>query len=291
MKNVHQFLYPNETQVSDTTDSLVEAFRRPEAPADKQVGQQTAFNHPAESDSNPQSPPKIGGAKTPSPDKLGAAKLGDAKTPSLPKEAVLARTEGSLGVLGSPPNLSAHPLIEQAEQTTYRKGHSRHNHDYWDTIISQLPGNEQNVYSWLYRFREGNSNLTIILSLPTLAARCGVDEKTVGRALSRLRDKGFVRDYSQHFGKGREQGKKYWIFIPTALLEEKPSPDKMGSQPILSPIIVKDLKENSKKENELSLKIKNCPDCQGSGFYYPDGFEGGVAKCKHVRLKEPVNKR
>ena len=27
-----------------------------------------------------------------------------------------------------------------------------------------------------------------------------------------------------------------------------------------------------------------CPDCQGTGFYYPKGVEKGVAKCQHERL-------
>ncbi len=29
-----------------------------------------------------------------------------------------------------------------------------------------------------------------------------------------------------------------------------------------------------------------CPDCQGSGFYYPQGPAGGVRKCRHEKLKE-----
>jgi len=29
---------------------------------------------------------------------------------------------------------------------------------------------------------------------------------------------------------------------------------------------------------------KDCPDCGGTDFYYPNGFEGGVVKCKHERL-------
>jgi hypothetical protein len=29
---------------------------------------------------------------------------------------------------------------------------------------------------------------------------------------------------------------------------------------------------------------KDCPDCQGSGFWYPRGTAHGVAKCKHERL-------
>jgi DNA-binding transcriptional regulator YhcF (GntR family) len=31
--------------------------------------------------------------------------------------------------------------------------------------------------------------------------------------------------------------------------------------------------------------INACPDCQGTGFFYPHGPEQGVAKCKHERLK------
>lgn len=30
--------------------------------------------------------------------------------------------------------------------------------------------------------------------------------------------------------------------------------------------------------------ISRCPDCRGSGFYYPTGQSGGVAKCKHENL-------
>jgi hypothetical protein len=29
-----------------------------------------------------------------------------------------------------------------------------------------------------------------------------------------------------------------------------------------------------------------CPDCNGTGFYYPQGTEGGVARCKHNQLKQ-----
>ncbi|HEV7859257.1 MAG TPA: hypothetical protein VGO91_11615 [Pyrinomonadaceae bacterium] len=40
-------------------------------------------------------------------------------------------------------------------------------------------------------------------------------------------------------------------------------------------------------------QVKDCPDCGGTGFYYPQGFEGGVAKCRHERLgnEEPETPR
>jgi hypothetical protein len=31
-------------------------------------------------------------------------------------------------------------------------------------------------------------------------------------------------------------------------------------------------------------QIQTCPDCGGTCFYYPNGFEGGVARCTHAHL-------
>jgi hypothetical protein len=33
-----------------------------------------------------------------------------------------------------------------------------------------------------------------------------------------------------------------------------------------------------------SVDVSNCPDCGGTGFYYPNGYDGGVAKCRHEKL-------
>jgi hypothetical protein len=29
---------------------------------------------------------------------------------------------------------------------------------------------------------------------------------------------------------------------------------------------------------------RSCPDCAGTNFWYPDGPDKGVAKCKHAKL-------
>lgn len=34
----------------------------------------------------------------------------------------------------------------------------------------------------------------------------------------------------------------------------------------------------------FNLDASQCPDCKGTGFYYPKGVEGGVARCKHEQL-------
>jgi hypothetical protein len=38
-----------------------------------------------------------------------------------------------------------------------------------------------------------------------------------------------------------------------------------------------------------NLDISKCPDCGGSGMYYPEGYEKGVAKCRHERLTANEN--
>jgi hypothetical protein len=35
----------------------------------------------------------------------------------------------------------------------------------------------------------------------------------------------------------------------------------------------------------LREEARDCPDCFGTGMYYPSGFEKGVARCKHERLR------
>jgi hypothetical protein len=40
-----------------------------------------------------------------------------------------------------------------------------------------------------------------------------------------------------------------------------------------------------KAQRLSSEEAKNCPDCGGTNFFYPKGFEGGVTRCRHERLK------
>jgi hypothetical protein len=41
----------------------------------------------------------------------------------------------------------------------------------------------------------------------------------------------------------------------------------------------------SPKASVSPEQARNCPDCGGSGMYYPEGYEKGVAKCRHKRLE------
>jgi hypothetical protein len=39
----------------------------------------------------------------------------------------------------------------------------------------------------------------------------------------------------------------------------------------------------------IQVDASQCPDCKGSGFYYPNGPSGGVVKCKHEKLTREGN--
>lgn len=39
------------------------------------------------------------------------------------------------------------------------------------------------------------------------------------------------------------------------------------------------------KPRVSGAEARSCPDCGGSGMYYPEGYDKGVAKCRHERLK------
>jgi hypothetical protein len=44
--------------------------------------------------------------------------------------------------------------------------------------------------------------------------------------------------------------------------------------------------EASERREEQTPKVdaSQCPDCFGTGMYYPEGFDKGVAKCRHEKL-------
>jgi hypothetical protein len=43
--------------------------------------------------------------------------------------------------------------------------------------------------------------------------------------------------------------------------------------------------EAVKAERASSPDISACPDCNGTGMYYPNGYDKGVAKCRHAKLQ------
>jgi len=47
-----------------------------------------------------------------------------------------------------------------------------------------------------------------------------------------------------------------------------------------------DVRQVSDVKGQLSAEDRRkCPDCAGVGFWYPEGTEKGVAKCRHLKLE------
>jgi hypothetical protein len=49
-------------------------------------------------------------------------------------------------------------------------------------------------------------------------------------------------------------------------------------------------KESAEPQSDPSAAVdkKKCPDCGGSGYFYPEGYDKGVARCDHKKLQEDV---
>jgi hypothetical protein len=45
-------------------------------------------------------------------------------------------------------------------------------------------------------------------------------------------------------------------------------------------------REGDSTAPQTKVDALKCQDCGGSGYYYPEGFEKGVAKCKHEKLTD-----
>ena len=39
----------------------------------------------------------------------------------------------------------------------------------------------------------------------------------------------------------------------------------------------------------MAVDKTKCPDCGGSGYYYPDGYDKGVTRCDHKKLREETS--
>jgi hypothetical protein len=97
------------------------------------------------------------------------------------------------------------------------------------------------------------------------------------RAVKKLIGKGLIEKTERRFG-GAEQGIEYRVFN----LDRLSNQDRLSNKNSLSnmaPNKEKVLKENFKGD------ASQCPDCMGTGFYYPEGTAKGVKRCGHRKLR------
>ena len=161
-----------------------------------------------------------------------------------------------------------------------KRGHLRQPHAYTDGLCQVLDVYEQAVFSQLYRLSHGYGKPTCKIGLPQLARRANVGKTTTQATVNRLIDKGLIRKLEYEIGKNKEQGTTYWVSSPDS------QPDA-GSLPGSDTIKVKALKEKTSKGAHERKDYSTCPDCLGSGMFWPSGTigKGGVKKCGHPRLR------
>jgi hypothetical protein len=54
--------------------------------------------------------------------------------------------------------------------------------------------------------------------------------------------------------------------------------------PRIASVAVTVKEDASQQSLPLDVDASKCPDCKGAGYWYPGGYEKGVAKCKHSKL-------
>lgn len=172
-----------------------------------------------------------------------------------------------------------HPLKEV-------KGYLKLPNTVVDSLLPTLDVYEQATFVQLYRLAHGFGNYTCKISLPALQTRTGVKLTSLKQSIARLQARGIVEKLVADIGFGREQGITYWVspdgrqtYTDWQSSGDRQSPDDYNK-------IKENLKETNSKGRLTPEQIKNCPDCQGVGMWYPDGPGKGVARCLHPGLRE-----
>lgn len=167
----------------------------------------------------------------------------------------------------------------QVAPTAQVAGYTLLTHEVTDSILRTLDPYSQAVLVQLLRLSWGFQRDECTVGLPKLAERCGFHVNQARKAKRALIARGLIEDLGDDV-KNRDQelrGTRYRILLQRAPTRQVGATGAGANKD-------KDSKETLSKSNEPSA-FQDCPDCSGSGFYYPKGYEGGVARCRHSKLK------
>jgi hypothetical protein len=159
------------------------------------------------------------------------------------------------------------------------KGHSEIPHQILDHLCRHLEPEEQVIYMQLYRLSWGFGKDTCEISNPRLSERSNVPLSTMKRKVGQLVSKGLVEKINTITGYGKDQAVVYRVAAPSWQLAK-------SSQPRASRQPAPGHNKEDHKETEKRVDASQCPDCAGSGWWYPEGTARGVRPgCQHPRLK------
>ncbi len=165
------------------------------------------------------------------------------------------------------------------------RGHTRFYHQIVDHLYPQLDAYEQATHFHLYRLSWGYNKSTCTISLQKLSERAGLSYKSAQRAVNSLERRGLISRHGRVIGYGKQQGIEIWVAPAPSQVTETSQVAQTRQAKEANNKENKELKEHIKR-GAASPDFQNCPDCHGTGFYYPNGIENGVAKCRHEKLKQ-----
>ena len=220
-------------------------------------------SQPQDSQLQPSQPPK------PTEGSYGSQPQPDQPQPDQPRQSQPRRSQPERSRLDL---TAALPEID---------GHTEVPHQIIDHLYPHLDTFEQAVFTQLYRLSWGYKKNICRISNERLAERANMSIAKVKQVTRSLEGKGLVEKVDRPHGQNVIQGVEYKVSTSSWQLRrsqpQRSQPD--GSQPQYAPNKYKDQKKDQ------SESLVDCPDCFGTNFWYPEGKDRGVKRCKHERVK------
>jgi hypothetical protein len=135
--------------------------------------------------------------------------------------------------------------------------------DLIDNVLRTLKPSDQAVLLQLYRLTWGYKTTRIKISHDKLGKRSGISKRQAQTCTLRLEAKHLIK----RIDTGKTESAEYEMLLP-------PATRTMAKSAIAKPTINKEIKEKE-------IEKKDCSKCNGTGFWYPEGVEKGVQRCKH----------
>jgi DNA mismatch repair ATPase MutL len=164
------------------------------------------------------------------------------------------------------------------------KGHMETPFQLLDHLFRHLDPFEQAAYLQLCRLSWGWRQNRCRVSNPKLAERANMSLSQVKKVIGKLINKGLIEKTGNVQGYGKDQGVEYIVHAPSWQVLRSSQPQQ-GRQPRESSQPPQST--NKDKEKDITKgDFTSCPDCLGTGFYYPQGTDKGVARCMHKQMQK-----
>jgi hypothetical protein len=123
-------------------------------------------------------------------------------------------------------------LVSLMDSLPDTAGFTKLHHQIVDHLYSKLSAKEQIVHLQLYRLAWGTGRPNCFISLPKLAWRSNLSQRSTAEATALLESKGLIRKGAAVTGKGKDQGIEYWVTPAPALAKNASLANPASHAPI-----------------------------------------------------------